>query len=347
MIYLGGAWPAEYRNAIVMNNIHGHRANVDRLERAGSGYAATHAADFLNANDAWSQMLNFRYGPDGAVHVIDWYDKNQCHSTNPEIHQKTLGRIFTIRHESHRPVKVDLRRLPSSELVALQLHRNDWYVQHARRLLQERGPDPDVHARLRLMLREQSDVTRRLRALWALHVTGGTTEADLLTLTSDGSEYVRSWAVALLSETPPSPGIVAVLTRLAQQDPSALVRLYVASALQRVAPNDRWDAVAALMARGEDAADRNLPLMIWYAAEPLVAIDMERAMRLADASPVTRLYPFVVSRIAAEGTPAALLILADRLGHTADAARQKVLLDGITRIVNAPDSAPAQREDQP
>ena len=43
-------------------------------------------------------MLNFRYGPDGSVYVIDWYDKNQCHSSNPEVHQKTLGRIFKISH---------------------------------------------------------------------------------------------------------------------------------------------------------------------------------------------------------------------------------------------------------
>ncbi len=99
MIYLGGdGWPAEYRNTIFMNNIHGHRTNTDRLERRGSGYTASHGPDFLMANDSWSQMLNFRYGPDGSVHVIDWYDKNQCHSTNPELHQKTLGRIFKISH---------------------------------------------------------------------------------------------------------------------------------------------------------------------------------------------------------------------------------------------------------
>ena len=111
MIYLGGdTWPAEYRSAIFMNNIHGHRANVDALERKGSGYAATHGKDFLNANDTWSQMLNFRYGPDGSVHVIDWYDKNQCHSSNPDVHGKTLGRIFRISHVSDRFVKVDLRK---------------------------------------------------------------------------------------------------------------------------------------------------------------------------------------------------------------------------------------------
>ena len=35
MIYLGGAWPSEYRDQIFMNNIHGHRLNIDMLDAAG------------------------------------------------------------------------------------------------------------------------------------------------------------------------------------------------------------------------------------------------------------------------------------------------------------------------
>ena len=201
MIYLGGdGWPAEYRNAILMNNIHGFRTNMDRLERAGSGYTASHGPDFLLANDAWSQMLNFQYGPDGSVHVIDWYDKNQCHSINPELHQKTLGRIFKISHESDRPVRSTSPDCRRPKLVALQLHRNDWYVQHARRLLQERGPDAAVHAASEAAAAGADRRHARLRAMWALHVTGGLTEADLLALLDDDSEYVRGWAITLLVE---------------------------------------------------------------------------------------------------------------------------------------------------
>ena len=341
MIYLGGdGWPAAYRNAILMHNIHGFRANMDRLERSGSGYTASHGPDFLLANDAWSQMLNFQYGPDGSVHVIDWYDKNQCHSTNPELHQKTMGRIFKISHKSDRPVRVDLGRLPSSELVALQLHRNDWYVQHARRLLQERGPDAAVHAGLRKLLKEQADDTRRLRALWALHVTGGLAEPDLAALLADPSEYVRGWAITLLVEAgQPSADVLQRFAGLARDDASALVRLQLASAMQRVPAEQRWDVVAALAGRAADAADRNQALMVWYAAEPLAAQDMPRALDLAAGARLPRLFAFTVRRIADVGTPAALLVLSDRLGRTTDPEQQRSLLSGITQIVNRPDAA--------
>jgi putative membrane-bound dehydrogenase-like protein len=335
MIYLGGdGWPREYRDAIFMNNIHGARANMDRLERQGSGYSASHGADFLKTNDSWSQMLNFRYGPDGSVHAIDWYDKNQCHSSNPEVHDKTLGRIYKIGHVSDKWVQVDLSKLSSEQLVDLQLHRNDWYVRHARRILQERGPEPNVHARLKAMLRDNPDVTRKLRAIWALHVTKGLSERELQELLSHESEYVRSWAVYLLVEgRHPSDGTLRHFARMARKDESALVRLYLASALQRAPAEKRWDVLAGLLTRSEDAADPNQPLMVWYATEAVVELDMPRALTLAAGTKLPGLFPFAVRRIATVGTQDALRTLTDRLGRTVTASERRELVNGINRLV--------------
>ncbi len=58
-----------------------------------------------------------------------------------------------------------------------------------------------------------------------------------------------------------------------------MVRLYLASAMQRLPLEQRWDTLAALVSHGEDASDHNLPLMYWYAAEPLAAVDAARACR--------------------------------------------------------------------
>ncbi len=219
----------------------------------------------------------------------------------------------------------------------MQLHRNDWYVQHARRLLQERGPDAAVHAGLKRLLAGQTDDTRRLRAIWALHVTGGLTEADLVALLADPSEYVRGWAITLLVEAGrPSDTALRRFVTLARDDASALVRLQLASALQRVPVEQRWDVVTALAGRAADAADANQTLMVWYAAEPLVARDMPRALDLAADAALSRLFAFTVQRIADVGTPPALLVLSDRLGRTTDTEHQRALLSGITQIVNKP-----------
>jgi putative membrane-bound dehydrogenase-like protein len=311
MIYLGSEqWPKEYRNNIFMNNIHGSRVNVDQLNRKGSGYVASHDKDFLLTNDTWSQWLNFRYDPSGSVFAIDWYDKNQCHSSNPDVHQKTMGRIFKMSHETDKWVQVDLNKASDMELVNYQLHPNEWYVRNARLILQERGPKKKVHKALQTILNNNPDVTRKLRALWALHVTKGLKEQDLLNLLEHENEYIRGWAIQLLAEDKVLSGTaVKSFAELSRRDTSALVRLHLTSAVQRTAPENRWEIIDALLQRSEDTADHNLPLMLWYAFEPMVPIDLNRASDLAMRTNVPQILPFTIRRIGAVKTAESIKVL--------------------------------------
>ncbi|MFH5886258.1 PVC-type heme-binding CxxCH protein [Halalkalibaculum sp. DA3122] len=308
MFYQGAEhWPEEYDNMLFMNNIHGYRTNADKIERKGSGYTATHAEDFLKTHDSWSQWLDFRYMPGGSVYAIDWYDKNQCHSPNPAVHDKSLGRIYNIRHELDEYVQVNLKEKSSLELVEYQLHHNEWYVRHAQRILQERGPDQQVHNALKEILNQNPDITRKLRALWSLHVTHGLTDQDYIDLLDHENEYMRSWAIQLLAEDEnvPEKGIQK-LENMAYNDNSALVRLYITSALQRMEPAKRWGILEGLYTHSEDAGDHNLPLMAWFAAEPLVEKNMDRALDLAMESELPTILPYTIKRVAAVGTDQAM-----------------------------------------
>ncbi|GAB4019759.1 hypothetical protein GCM10028808_58550 [Spirosoma migulaei] len=312
MIYLGGSWPQDYRNDIFMNNINGARFNQDHPTRTGSGYVVTHKPDFMAMNDSWSQWLNFKYDASGSVWAIDWYDKNQCHSPNPDVHDKTMGRIFRISHENDKWVQVDLTKASDMELVAAQLNPNEWYVRQARTILQERGPNKKVHKALKEILAKNPDATRKLRALWALHVTKGLTEKELADLLSNENEYVRSWAIQLLAENKAvSTETLKRLAALAQSDNSALVRLYLTSAMLRLEPSQRWEVLEALVQKSEDKDDHNLPLLLWYASEPLAAIDMKRALEMAQKSKMPKQLPYTIQRIAAIGTDDARKVLKD------------------------------------
>src|SRR5262249_2572394 len=129
-----------------------------------------------------------------------------------------------------------------------------------------------------------------------------------------------------------SPGAVHRFTELAKNDPSPVVRLYLASGLQRLALRDRWEIVEALAAHGEDAGDHNLPLMVWYAAEPLAGEDPARALELA-AKAKLPLLGFMVRRIAASGSPEAIALLVDHLGRTASPADQRTVLGGLNEAL--------------
>jgi len=331
MVYLGASWPREYWGQAFMNNIHGARINMDILEHKGSGYVGHHGADFILFNDLWSQIVNLQYDQDGSLYMIDWYDKNQCHNNNPEVHDRTNGRIFKVVYKDQKTTPVDLQKRTSAELVQLQLSPNDWWVRHARRILEERGPNPEVHAALRKILAENPDPTRKLRALWALHATGGLTEEVALSAMRDTSDYVRAWAIQLLCEDGKvSPAAVREFFWLAKEDSSPVVRLYLASAVQRIAPEQRWDIVGALHSHIEDAADHNLPLMDWYALEPLFEQDYRRALTLALYSKEPRMIEFAARRIAVLGKPEAMGALVAALSTMEDESHQAEALKGIS-----------------
>ena len=84
--------------------------------------------------------------------------------------------------------------------------------------------------------------------------------------------------------------------------------------LQRMPASNRWDILEALAAHGEDANDHNLPLMVWYAAEPLAVENPARALDLA-AKAKLPLLAFMVRRIAAIGTPQSVALLVEHARH--------------------------------
>ena len=354
MIYLGDCWPEKYRNQLMMNNIHGQRLNVDVLEPSGSGYVGRHGPDFLLTGDQASQILNLRYAPDGNAWMIDWYDMQACHRRDVNLHDRSNGRIYKITYGdigSAAPA-FELAGASDKQLAELVLHQNDWYVRHGRRVLQERAAERSIESDAITFLRgiaaNNDDDTRRLRAAWALHVTGNLSSNDVQAMLQDKSPYVRAWAIQLSVESAGEivpASLIDQLTSMAKADDSQIVRLYLASAAGRIAPDARWSLLAALTSYEQDATDHNLPLMYWYAAEPLADVDPARALSLAMTAGerIPLLRDFMLRRIGESGGDA-LAILVNALGKTDAAATQLAYLKSIReslegrRRVDAPPS---------
>ncbi|HJT30529.1 MAG TPA: PVC-type heme-binding CxxCH protein [Pirellulales bacterium] len=339
MIYLGDNWPDEYRGDLFTCNIHGSRVNRDRFERRGSATAAHHGPDFLYANDPWFRGLTIKYSSDGGVYVSDWCDSGECHDYDDV--QRTNGRIYKITYGKVQPRREDLADMSDAKLVELQLSKNDWQVAHARRLLQERAAAGQLAdttpAALAKLLREHRDVTRRLRALWALHACDRLAETDYVRLLADDDEDVRAWAVRLsLEQKSPTPELLEKLAERAAHDPSPRVRLELASALQRLPLDQRWPIAQALVSHADDAADPNLPLMDWYGIEPLVPADADHALELAIDAKIPRVREYLARRLASgipaeieRQSPTALDPLVRVLGRAGDAVAQLDLLRGV------------------
>ncbi|HEY7155707.1 MAG TPA: PVC-type heme-binding CxxCH protein, partial [Gemmataceae bacterium] len=343
MVYLGDNWPDSYRNHIFMCNLHGNRVNRDVLERRGSGYVAHHGKDFLMAHDSWFRGISLVCGPDGGVFVSDWHDTGECHDYDGV---EPCGRIYKVTYGDSAAVNPDLSAMSDAQLVRLQLHKNDWWVRHARRLLQERAYagklDKHVRRVLRDMLDKQPEVTRKLRALWALHVTGPLDEKTLLGLLDDEHAEIRVWAVRLMVEDKRiSDDATKRLAELARSDKAASVRLSLASALQRLPLEQRWIIAEGLAGHAEDATDDNLPLMIWYGIEPLTPVNPDRAVKLLTKCRIPLVRQYIARRIASSASP--LVSLVRVLDDREDTEAQLDVLRGMhealqgRRTVTAPE----------
>ncbi|MFM8270971.1 MAG: PVC-type heme-binding CxxCH protein, partial [Gemmata sp.] len=304
LVYLGDTFPREYRNTVFMCNVHGRRVNNDVLRPKGSGYTASHGNDFMTSADPWFMGVTLRTGPDGSVFVSDWSDTGECHTLKPD---KSTGRIYKISYVGTaggggRKAEHDLAKLPSAELVKLQGHANDWYVRHARRVLQERAAQKgwkgeEVWEELCEVLENETSVPKRLRALWALHATGGANVEVLEHLLQDKRPHMQAWAVQLLCESgSPSAGTLREFADLAKHEPAPVVRLALAAALQRVPVEKRWAIAEQLVRNAPDATDANLPLMIWYGIEPCVPAEPARALALALKCEIPLVRQFVARR---------------------------------------------------
>mgnify|MGYP006272882357 CR=1 FL=1 len=242
--------------------------------------------------------------------------------------------------------KLPLSDRTDAELVQLQLHPNDWFVRHARRLLQERRRNGQIAKATTATLIRWSKpdsglpTDRRLRALWARYAIAELFVPEMEELLADRDEHIRAWGVRFLAMTVPPSGATSFRVRikepafspvgskpheqldsllrvierdaederrsktpslfqLAQDDPSPVVRLALASALQPVAfPKfrPRLRQYMALLSHAEDATDSNLPLMYWYGVEPLVKNDANAFIALIANSAIPKIREFGARR---------------------------------------------------
>ena len=302
-VYQSDAFPPEQRGRLFMANLMEHTVLSDILEPKGSSFVAHHGDDFLNAHNGHWIGFSVEVGPEGALYVLDWHDANLAGS---KVVHKETGRIFRIAPETTHAKNFegrygDLKTMNDLQLANLQTSESDWHSRRARVILQSRAADGEISSaakkRLQEIYRNDKKSDWRLRSMWALHITNNFTEKERVKSLSDSDEHVRAWAIQFLCEDKtPSKKVLAKFAEMARGDQSPVVRLYLAAALMRIDKEARWDIAANLSLHREDNDDQNIPLMLWFAMEPLVAENPARALAFADGSKISLLTEYVARR---------------------------------------------------
>jgi putative heme-binding domain-containing protein len=205
-------------------------------------------------------------------------------------------------------------------------------------LLQQRADagklNPAVPAKLWELFKESKTSAHQLRALWALHVTKNLPVARLMPLLDHPEPYIRGWAIQLLGEDKSyDPAALKKLASMAEKDTSPVVRLYLASALQRMPLDQRWAVAQNLVGHAEDANDHNLPKIIWYGVEPLAASDAPNALKLAASSKIPLVASYIARRaIAAKQFDAVAAALVDNTDPALRITLLEAMRDGLKTL---------------
>jgi putative membrane-bound dehydrogenase-like protein len=159
---------------------------------------------------------------------------------------------------------------------------------------------------------------------------------------SDHWKNRLAWAKILNPSDPsdrtnPSP---AVPTIKDAGSLAGLVRLHLASSLQRLPLEARWPIATALAQRAEDANDRQQPLMIWYGIEPAVAADPLKGVELIATAKHPTVRRLVARRITEliESHPTAVDSLVALLAKNTDATPD--ILTGMAAALEGWSQAP-------
>jgi len=359
MIYQADQWPEEWRNRLFTLNMHGKRANVEKLDRVGSGYVGRHQADTFFSKDPFFRGIEITTGPDGSAFILDYSDTGECHESTG-VH-RTSGRIYKISYgEVKKPDFKSLETPDFDSVVKSFKGRDEWFVRQLRlRLIDAKitAAMPSLPSTLwRVVQSEEGSVTR-LRALWALcamRVNANLFPVDLgmpisaqwrsniLGLLHDRDEHIRVWAIRILSDTWPldtitgPPNVVRIhegdvideFVRLARSDSSAMVRLALSSVLMRLHVSDREALALALVAHADDANDYALPSMVWYGIMALGDSDPSALVRIAKVcswpDTLRWIAHSLAGRIDKDGKPLAALLSA------ATASQREAILQGIS-----------------
>lgn len=127
----------------------------------------------------------------------------------------------------------------------------------------------------------------------------GDEAVDIGILLSKSEDGKRAMAVRWLAEDSGNQmKTVNQLNGIAANNPSSLVRLELASALQRISPMERWNLATRLSTYSSDAADRQQSLMLWYGIAEVVAAQPGRAVNLALSSKLPTVTRLITRRLA-------------------------------------------------
>ncbi|MDA7622040.1 c-type cytochrome [bacterium] len=307
-VYEGGKLPKRFEGSLLWANTLLHTVGASTLTSAGLNFRSEYLDPLLSGDAPLFRPVYIEPGPDGAIYVADWRDKQVNHMKNHEGQiNKSDGRIYRVRKKGAKEFQpLPFNKLSTSELVEKLRDSNRWTRETARRILWSR-PDRNDSIRPLFESKNPQDV---LESLWALDRKGVDGKDILMDQRHHEDPHVRTWVLRLLFDSYRGSWFKEDKGKLFTTMKNASVE-YEAQLLfelrrQALSSEDFWDILGNLRLGDEDLSLSPSLQLYWWAIESRVIEDPEKAVELLGVtqnSPTTKkLLCYLARRLIAENT---------------------------------------------
>ncbi len=278
VIYGGGALPEKYNGQLFGVEPMQGRVVLSEVMRDTSSFKTRDLAHAVTTSDKYFKPVDIKAGPDGALYVADWYDRQVTHTRNYEGNiDKSNGRVYRISAKTPRaPQKVDNSVYGNLERENRRVRQNMLREIHAYA--------PASKRRLADAFKQNSLKTTgqiALESFWAHNLCEPLSDSSAPEFLRHRDPQVRLWAVRLLGDRREiSQGTAELLKQLALDEPHVEVRSQLASTAKRLPAAQALPIVRNLLTHHEDADDIHLPLLLWWAIESKAESDTEAVLAL-------------------------------------------------------------------
>ena len=226
-----GSFPGEYASVMYVANPITRKINALKLLPEGPRWGLAQRPDFIGSSDPMFRPVAIHFGPDGALYIVDWYNKIISHNEVARNHpdrDKSRGRIWRVTHKDV-PLQTmpDLTTCAPDELLRILSGDNTRQSQLAWQAITDRGLLELAPKLTALVSDTQASVGQRVRALWALEGLGRAEPALVQTLLQASDRNLRREAVESLGRTAVAPAPLLTALEPLATDPDPEVRAAV------------------------------------------------------------------------------------------------------------------------
>jgi putative heme-binding domain-containing protein len=203
--YAAEQFPANYRDVLFVGNVITNRVHCDRIKWNGSTPWIDKPEDFLTCDDPWFRPVDLQLGPDGALYVLDFYNKIIGHYEVPLTHperDRERGRVWRIVYKGKSdklPPLPNLREMSAEKLADALGDKNMTVRMLATNELLDRFPKDAEHIGRELVEKSKSR-EQQAHGLWIVARTSGISGEMAENAYKSGDRLVRVHLLQALAE---------------------------------------------------------------------------------------------------------------------------------------------------